>query len=42
MTSPVDSPGHAVKRRSFRNFIASVRFAIEGFAAAHPDRIGPP
>jgi diacylglycerol kinase (ATP) len=30
MTPPI----HAAKRRSFRNFVESVRFAVEGFAAA--------
>ena len=34
MTSPADHSLHAAKRRSFRNFIASVRYAIEGFGAA--------
>lgn len=32
MTTPANH--HTPKRRSFRNFIASVRYAIEGFGAA--------
>jgi diacylglycerol kinase (ATP) len=31
-TTPADSP--EMKRRSFRNFLASVRYAIDGFLAA--------
>ena len=32
MSTPVDAP--ELKRRSFRNFIASVRYSIDGFSAA--------